>query len=151
MGLLPTSTPKQSTTNNNNAKSRSSQHPSIASASGNQKSNRLYTKAVYPNLTPSKPRNNGKGVTDSLAICLFGYSSHRMYDSEYEEEVRKQAVMQVRRGHSPGGKEKEVLMRPVGGVAGCHYVEEVGSDGSSLKARKGLVSDSRTSAPVHCT
>lgn len=29
-----------------------------------------------------------------LAICLFGFGA-TMYDSEYEEEVRKQAVMSV--------------------------------------------------------
>lgn len=33
-------------------------------------------------------------LQDGLAICLFGYGySRTMYDSEYEEEVRKQAVM----------------------------------------------------------
>ena len=36
-------------------------------------------------------------VSTGLAICLLGsYKSNKMFDSEYEEEVRKQAVMQVR-------------------------------------------------------
>jgi hypothetical protein len=35
-------------------------------------------------------------VSTGLAICLLGsYKSVKMFDSEYEEEVRKQAVMQV--------------------------------------------------------
>jgi hypothetical protein len=35
-------------------------------------------------------------VSAGLAICLLGsYKSNKMFDSEYEEEVRKQAVMQV--------------------------------------------------------
>jgi hypothetical protein len=35
-------------------------------------------------------------VSTGLAICLLGsYKSVKMIDPEYEEEVRKQAVMQV--------------------------------------------------------
>lgn len=54
--------------------------------------------------SPSNSRNKTPATkqrqqhSDSLAICLIGFGSHnKMYDSEYEEEVRKQAVMQV--GH----------------------------------------------------
>jgi mannitol-specific phosphotransferase system IIBC component len=35
-------------------------------------------------------------VSAGLAVCLTGFSKQKMYDSEYEEEVRKHAVMQVR-------------------------------------------------------
>lgn len=71
--------------------------------------NRLYTKALHSQPLPTKvppaatataPATDSVDVNDSLAICLLGYNSiknnnNKMYDSEYEEEVRKQAVMQV--------------------------------------------------------
>lgn len=45
-----------------------------------------------------KARKQVSSLQDGLAICLFGYGySRTMYDSEYEEEVRKQAVMNVSR------------------------------------------------------
>lgn len=44
--------------------------------------------------TKSKSEKAGESLNDGLAICLVGFS-RTMYDSEYEEEVRKQAVMSV--------------------------------------------------------
>lgn len=83
------------------------------SRSSNQKQNRLYTKALqlisHKTSAPALATAPGSGsdsvdvnFDDSLAICLLGFNSHKntktkMYDSEYEEEVRKQAVMQVSR------------------------------------------------------
>jgi hypothetical protein len=56
-----------------------------------------------------------------------------MYDSEYEEKVRKQAVMQVRR-FCTHLRPRVIEADLIGGIAGCYYVEEMGSYGSSLEA-----------------
>jgi hypothetical protein len=48
--------------------------------------------------SPDKQEIQSQTLSAGLAICLIGTSQRqKMYDSEYEEEVRKQAVMQVRR------------------------------------------------------
>lgn len=66
--------------------------------------NKLYTEALHSQSPSQKtppspgPASVLESVNDSLAICLLGFNSrpmNKMYDSEYEEEVRKQAVMQV--------------------------------------------------------
>ncbi|ORX38515.1 hypothetical protein BD324DRAFT_607967 [Kockovaella imperatae] len=51
-------------------------------------------KSASQNRSPPREKTGTEpsGVDDSLAVCLFGLS-RAMYDSEYEEEVRKQAVM----------------------------------------------------------
>ena len=66
-----------------------------------KRSSPLLHKAALRNKTNSKTNKISPvqdeaptSVDDSLAICLFGLS-RTMYDSEYEEEVRKQAVMSV--------------------------------------------------------
>jgi hypothetical protein len=53
-----------------------------------------------PNTNTSKPKLTSREkqqqtVSAGLAICLLGSYRPKMFDSEYEEEVRKQAVMQV--------------------------------------------------------
>jgi len=51
--------------------------------------------STRPKLT-SREKQQQQTVSAGLAICLLGsYKSGKMFDSEYEEEVRKQAVMQV--------------------------------------------------------
>jgi hypothetical protein len=47
------------------------------------------------NVQNSTP-NPESSLSDSLAICLFGFTK-TMYDSEYEEEMRKRAIMAVSR------------------------------------------------------
>jgi hypothetical protein len=44
----------------------------------------------------AKNERKNESLDTGLAICLFGLGAS-MYDSEYEEEVRKQAVMSVSR------------------------------------------------------
>jgi len=57
------------------------------------------TKTNKSNPTPRQltiQEKQQQTVSTGLAICLLGsYKSNKMFDSEYEEEVRKQAVMQV--------------------------------------------------------
>ena len=44
----------------------------------------------------AREKQQQQTVSAGLAICLLGnYKTGKMFDSEYEEEVRKQAVMQV--------------------------------------------------------
>jgi hypothetical protein len=64
-----------------------------------RRSTPLYQKAVKNSSTAEQKPAEGfetKTLSDGLAICLFGFSQ-TMYDAEYEEEVRKQAVMSVSR------------------------------------------------------
>jgi hypothetical protein len=44
----------------------------------------------------TKAEAEAETVSAGLAVCLIGFSKQKMYESEYEEEVRKHAVMQVR-------------------------------------------------------
>lgn len=55
------------------------------------------TKSTKPKLTTKeKEKQQQQTISAGLAICLLGnFKNNKMFDSEYEEEVRKQAVMQV--------------------------------------------------------
>jgi len=65
--------------------------PSITRSQSNLKKN----SSTRPKLS-SREKQQQQTVSAGLAICLLGsYKSNKMFDSEYEEEVRKQAVMQV--------------------------------------------------------
>lgn len=46
-----------------------------------------------PPLHPTPPKQQ-ESLQDGLAICLIGFQK-TMYDSEYEHELRKRAVMAV--------------------------------------------------------
>jgi hypothetical protein len=52
--------------------------------------------STRPKISAREKQQQQQTVSAGLAICLLGsYKSNKMFDSEYEEEVRKQAVMQV--------------------------------------------------------
>jgi len=46
-------------------------------------------------LSDKQRQEQQQTVSAGLAICLLGSNKYKMFDSEYEEEIRKQAVMQV--------------------------------------------------------
>jgi hypothetical protein len=76
---------KSNPTQVNNKKSHSK--PKQKSSTPHQTQSRSYTKA--------QAQAERETVSAGLAVCLIGFSRQKMYDSEYEEEVRKHAVMQV--------------------------------------------------------
>jgi hypothetical protein len=100
--------------------------PSLLSKITLKRANSLPPKAQRTNEKKEQKEEEAVSTSDSLAICLFGFgwekekvneksnegdnkgrgtgigskklkSLSRMYESEYEEEVRKQAVMSVSR------------------------------------------------------
>jgi hypothetical protein len=65
--------------------------PSITRSQSNLKK----ISSTRPKLS-AREKQQQQTVSPGLAICLLGnYKTGKMFDSEYEEEVRKQAVMQV--------------------------------------------------------
>lgn len=94
--------PPSSRSSSGSGKAKSKPRAGSIKLKSKSKSNRLITKnnnkAIQPQSSKKSKTEKDQGLTDSLAICLVGFSSYRMYDSEYEEEVRKQAVMQVSLG-----------------------------------------------------
>jgi hypothetical protein len=75
--------------------------PSVSRSQSNLKK----ISSTRPKLS-AREKHQQQTVSAGLAICLLGsYKTSKMFDSEYEEEVRKQAVMQVspfpRRSLSP--------------------------------------------------
>jgi hypothetical protein len=66
--------------------------PSITRSQSNLKR----ISSTRPKLSAREKQQQQQTVSAGLAICLLGsYKTSKMFDSEYEEEVRKQAVMQV--------------------------------------------------------
>jgi hypothetical protein len=65
--------------------------PSVSRSQSNLKK----ATSTRPKLS-AREKQQQQTVSAGLAICLLGsYKTNKMFDSEYEEEIRKQAVMQV--------------------------------------------------------